>query len=382
MNEDWLKSFRYLSLIEYLQDIGWKVESSSNQIWYILHSLDDENNPSVEIVLPQDERKPDSSLLIKNAFDTICVLLRIEQADLLFKVKHLYQDVLKARNLETNQQGTISIKVASHQVLELKHLVAYSACSEDTKRPYFLTAQSASAKRMIEEYQFGHTFKGSFGFVIEGPRLSMDHFSLQHSAIPEIVNEMQSVPEGRRVMERIVRGLVKTREATLYRDPKPLIEDYFYGFNSNMCTAIANMSMGKKIPIEFSIEWSPRFQQSNSLISQPGPIQLSEPSYIHLEYAADMLSQIEPIKIQISGLVTSLSSNDNPMDLDTSRTIRIKWHDQSEQKITNIDVQLSSSDYQIAIKAHQDWRPVTIVGELKQAEGHCFITNYEKFEIT
>ena len=100
-------------------------------------------------------------------------------------------------------------------------------------------------------------------------------------------------------MERIVKGLLFTQEATESREPNILIENYHQGFNSNMCTAIVNMSQGKQLPLEYSINWSSVIDPSLEEIKDIGSVELNSESYHILEYAAEVLSELEPEKVTI-----------------------------------------------------------------------------------
>ena len=374
-----LKGVFYEDLLEYLHNTGWQLVPSINNKWIVFEGASDiEGNP-LEIVLPQDPHIVDIQVHIANAINTLCAVADAPLEVTVAKIKYHNQDVLRVRNPETGETDALSLKIAAQQVFELKQLVAYSACSEDEPKPYFMNSQLPSARSMVEKYRFGHTFRGSFGFTIETPRISKQRFGVQKSLIPNMVNDQEYVPLARRVMERIVRGLLVTQEATETRDVQKIVREYKRAFNSNMCRAIVNMSIGKKQPLEYTIAWSSVMPPSDETLRDPGVIRLDYHSYEYLAHAAEILSELEPEEVTITGLVTDLSARDNPLGLDTSRSIIIRWHDKSKGTIHKVYVVLEKEDYLKAIKAHQEWRPVTITGTLQRVKRNWKIINYHDF---
>ena len=182
-------------------------------------------------------------------------------------------------------------------------------------------------------------------------------------------------------MKRIVRGLVLARDATSERDVKIIIGGYEYGLNSNMCRALVNMSLGKDLPLEYSISWSKVFPPSDDNIRNPGVIRLDFSAYKHLEYAAKELSELEPESVTITGLVTDLSAKDNPLGLDTSRSIIIRWTDKIEGKTNKVFVELEKDDYFHAIRAHEEWLSITISGTLRRIKRNWRLVDYHDLTV-
>jgi hypothetical protein len=284
-----------------------------------------------------------------------------------------------ARNIDA--KNSIPLQVAYQQIKEMRQLVSYSALSETNPKAFFINAQQTIAKRVTSSYRFGHTFRGSFGLSIETPRLSTVGFTTQKSLMPDLQTERKLVPIERRVMERIVRGLFQAKVASQERDPNILIENYMSGFNANMCRAILNMSMGKKIDLEYSIDWSAIFPPKEPELTIHEPIKMNEGIYDQLEYAFNVLSKMETEETEISGLIHSLSSKDNPLGLDTPRTILIKTFDDLDGKAYSILVTLNRDDYVIALDAHKNWFPVTVSGQLRKDKTPWRIENYTLFRV-
>jgi hypothetical protein len=380
-----LRSLEYEDLIEYLSNTDWQLEEPSDR-WIVFVGSEDIDGNSLAIVLPSDETAPDLYKYTANAINILSAVRDLPPEDIITEVRYYDRDVLRVRNLEKGDVESISLKTAAKQVAELRQLVAYSALSEaalseDRPKPFFLNTRASVAQRMVERYQFGHTFRGSFGFTVESPKVSKESFAIIKSMLPEIVDDQKTVPLGRRVMERIVRGLLITEEATSDRDANKIINGYDRGFNANMCRAIVNMSLGKKVPMEYRVSWSAVMPPSDEAIIDTGPIQLREYGYEHLDYAAEILSELEPEEVTITGQVKVLSADDNPLGLDTSRSIIIRWFDDMEGRTNNVHVQLEKDDYLTAIQAHRDWSLVTIKGLLRRIKRNWRIVEYSDFRI-
>lgn len=380
-NNHILERFDYGSLIDFIQEIGWKLKSSGSDKWLVFIGGGDIEGNELEIILPKEQYKFNISTYVLSALNTLSAVLDKTPDEIILQINLHDRDVLRIRNPETNREDSIPLNFASQQVSELKMLVAYSACSEEIPRPFFVDAQLYSAKKMVEEYRFGHTFRGSFGFTVETPLISRYMFSTQESVLPNLVGDEKKVPLHRKVMERIIRGLLMTKTAINEKNSQFLVDYYKQGFNANMCKAIVNMSMGKQIPIEYSIIWSTKMVPEDESIRSPGIIRIERDSYEYLEFAADLLTRLEPIEIQIKGLVTDLSANDNPLGLDTSRSIIVRWVDEHERKVNKVYVVLNKEDYIRAIEAHRMWLSISISGTLERIKGHWRLLNYHDFSI-
>src|SRR3712207_8708987 len=55
-----------------------------------------------------------------------------------------------------------ALPISWRQIAAMRKLIIYSACSEKVPRPHFFR-YDPQAIQALEHYQFGQTFKGSFG---------------------------------------------------------------------------------------------------------------------------------------------------------------------------------------------------------------------------
>jgi hypothetical protein len=368
------------NVIPYLSFTGWKQVPARNQ-WYVFQGGRDANDEPLEIVLPRNPEARDLRFYLENAVGLLAALKDEPEEEIIRRIVFFDRDVLSVRNLETGEYNSITLKLAARQVYDLRNLVNFSACSEYEPKPYFLQGQLSIARQMIEHYRFGHTFEGSFGFTIESQivRMPSEHYQLNlFSESPPAL----TMPVERRVMERIIRGLEVTHQATRRQEPQLLIREYASGFNSNMCSAIVKMSQGKKSPLEYSILWSVKLNPAED-IERIAPIRLSETSYDYLEYAAEELKKLEPEFVTVIGKVVGLSSRENPLESSTNikRSVVVRGRYRSDMKPIDVIIELGRDDYIVANDAHLSWKTVEVSGILSRSGNAWRLTEVSNLRI-
>lgn len=335
----------------------------------------------LEIVLPVDAQSLELPVYLANSINLLSALKDEPPEKIIKRVSNHNFDILNIRNLDTGEYTSITLRLAANQIREIKRLVTYSACSEKTAKPHFNDPLKVGHE-MTEHFRFGHTFSGSFGFTIESQVRELPIRHRQMSLLPEMdVEDIIMLPPERRVMERIVRGLITTSQATQKHDPRKLIEDYPSGFNSNMCDAIVRMFNDGAAPLEYGVLWSPRIKPSDD-VSDIDVIHLNENSYFHLHFASEILKSLEPEIVTIQGLVISLSSQDDPLsNRDINRSIMIKWTTRPTRPI-NVVVFLSRDDYVLAHDAHLNWKTVEVSGIIQKVGNVWQLCEYRDFRLT
>jgi len=358
------------NLVPYLELTGWEAVDDSPERWFVFRGEVDSEGEPLEIVLPRNPKARDLRIYVENVVNLLSALADETIQDTLRRIVYYDRDMLCVRNLETEGYNSITLRVAAQQVNELRQMVRYAACSEREPKPYFLSGELGIAKKMIEHYRFGHTFSGSFGFTIESRIVRLPSPYEQLKLLPE-GDEPPSprMPVERRVMERIVRGLAITQQATTSLDSQLLVREYPRGFNSNMCQAIVKMSREKK-PLEYSVFWSPKIMPPQD-IEGVGPVRLIERSYDYLAYAAKELRQLEPEHVTIRGRVTGLTSKDDPLGASTRRSVVIRGTFPDITRPVDVVVELDRDDYVAANGAHIDWNTVEIDGIIGRS-GHAW----------
>jgi hypothetical protein len=349
------------NLVSYLAFLKWR--EASNERWFVFTLPGDTGGDSLEIAIPRRSGARDSAAYLQNAVEILSALRNEPQQNIIRRIRYYDTDVLTMRNLESDEQNSITLKLAATQVPQLKRLVEFSACSEEEPRTFFNAALSVG-DRMVQHYRFGHTVPGSFSFTVESRIIHEVHTYTPRRALTEPTENVVVPPIERRIMERIVRGLVVTQDATRQHNPQTLVKEYSGGFNANMCDAVADMVARTSTPLEYSILWSPKVDPSRD-VTDISTIRIGETSQSYLREASRELRKINPERETISGMVVGLSSRDDPRRLDvTDRSIILRWTNRQIRRPINVIFSLGREEYAAATKAHLDWKPIQVSGIL------------------
>jgi hypothetical protein len=356
-------------LSDYLTLNGWRQVESPRSTWSVFSGPVDYYGDPIEIVLSNLEDSKASLQYKLSALELLAALQEEPLETIALRVTGVNRDILNVRNTHQGSSQSISIHLAAKQISKLQSLIKQASNSERNAKPFYSNNyQSQLGKTMTGEFRFGHTQNRSFGLTIKSPELSPKRyrqrtFSLNDDSFREIEPD---IPIGRRIVERIVRGLIVTKAATRENSVSPLLTSYTSGFSANMCDAILGISRNFEPTVEYSVLWSPRIDPSED-IAHVEPITLNGTDYKYLKTAATELRELEPeTETTIRGLVEGLSSPDDPRKLGVGQSVIVRWTRQEDDRVLKVYMDLvSPHDYQLAIQAHEKWQPVEVTGILK-----------------
>lgn len=353
-------------LVAYLRLSGW--QQQDNVRWYEFLGEADIHGDPLLLVLPRNPDASDIDSYIDKAL-TLLAGIRNESVEITVqRVVWYYSDVVIVVNPEQDLQESIPLNLADAQVSALKKLVVLGARSEREPRPYFHNPSSIG-QRLVEQFRFGHTIRGSFGLTIEAPIVHDIELFARKSQPPLLDNladyvvdtPIQISPIERRVVERLMRGLAIAYTATQENRIAPLVSEYGSGFSGNMCQVVADMGLGDK-PVEYRVLWSPKIPVAEDL-RDVKPVRLHEASYVLLREAMREMKKIEPEVERVRGLVTHIVSNIPPLsDISAGRQVVIHWQRPDTKRIVNVIVPLNKDQYIVAHKAHIEWKTVEVSG--------------------
>lgn len=379
-----LQNLNIQNLIEYINLTGWQSVTPPSDYWQVFHGAEDINGDPLEIVFPQNLHVRDINIYVASAINLLSALSNTSPPEMVKRIKFYDTDILDIRNPSTGEYDSIPLSMASNQITHIKNLVAYAACSEYDPRPSFAQKNLTIAKKMTRHYRFGHTKPGSFIFTIESKIVNEPtRYEYKQKPLP-LFDEDDSLeddpPVERKVMERIIRGLLSAKQATSERDINILVDAYGYGFNAEMCQSITRIAPKNSMPLEYNVLWSPKIAPSSD-IQNPGRIELNETNYTYLKQASETLKNVEPAQITIRGMVKAVASEGNPLGTDTQRSVIIKWTNRPNGRAVNILVTLNKNDYIQAHQAHIDWNTVELTGYLQENPSLRRLADPQNFKI-
>jgi hypothetical protein len=343
-------------LERFLKMKGWSARSLSSRRRY-LTIPDEQASEPIEVVLSQggDAEARDISF----ALTTIAEYYQMEAVEIAAEVRGLAADVIRSRIPdEYVRHDSIELRLATEYIEKFKNLLAASASTVISGERNILRLRKEGIE-FSEQCRFGHTFRGSFGFQVEAPVGLNDQ--------PALVDSVEELPLGRKVVERISRGLASLAQAERQGSISPIVNDES-GFSSNMCDIVADIISDIGIArLDFEMKYSPEWKIDAPSIGCRFSVTRSQVDI--LEEAARSLRVVEkPREQTIVGRIKRLETTGNPADLfeDRSRReIEMVWVS-DEDRAVSVKLALNPEDYLLALEAHKNGKPVAAFGTLSK----------------
>ena len=359
-----LRQVRLEDLLAYLQLTGWTTQPEADERWLVYHRAG--GGATEPVTLPRVRTDPELPIHLAATLNTLSALSDLAPEALVQRIALHDSDLLMVRDLDTGERMTLPLQLAATQVMQLAQLVLYAACAEQKVLPHFTHTSFAAAQRMVEHFRLGLAPGDRFGFAVQSRLVHQPILFRQRSFLAEVPEEIVFAPIERRIMERIVRGLVYTRQVSEDHNLDEFMRSYAEGFNANMCEALVRLSRNKTVPTEYEVQWSLKMPPPDDL-REPGTIRLHQLAYDLLEEAARELKRMEPRRAVVRGMVVALSARDNPLGTrEIARTVAIKWTNRPGGRTVNVLVNLKKEDYVTAHAAHLHWDTVEVTGVVQR----------------
>ena len=200
---------------------------------------------------------------------------------------------------------------------------------------------------------------------------------------PTIPIISESLPFGRRVVERIARGLSAYSSAVEEQNPS-VIAQQPDGFSANMCDAMADIVEQTDVSkILLGIKLSPEWRMSENV-----PLALAfsvEAKHIELLRDAAKVMRVDetPRPVTVFGRIKRLETDGNPADLledPAAREIEINWVNE-ENTIVHVKVMLTPQKYLEAVEAHKQGNAVSASGKLTRVGRSWRLESVENFKV-
>lgn len=342
-------------IMRYLQHVGWSAGDFGRKFNRVFFK--DDAPDAIEIFFEKQANKEIKRKEVFFALKTISEFYDREIAEVSNDIKSLSYDQITSKiPNEYVLNDTIQLRIASQYINQMRGFLASSATTELTGERHSKRTRK-EALEYAEQCRFGHTFRGSFGFLIES------FVGLNETPTLDIVSD--NLPLSRRVVERITVGLATYDEAVETQNPG-VIAECQDGFSANMCDAMADMleetDVSKMvIGIKLSPEWRSKTITSKSIFS------IEHKNIELLRVAAKSMRVDEkPRPVQVFGRVRRVETDGNPANLseDTApKEIEINWAS-DDNTLLHVKVMLPNADYAEAVEAHRSGQPVSASGML------------------
>jgi hypothetical protein len=363
------------NVIRYLENVGWKTEKFSGKLkrLYSPSLLEGEGDVELFFSATSNEQKIKE---VQAALITISQFYDKSLADVVREIASLGYDIIASRvPTEYVYNETVDLKIASEYVDRMRDFLSYSATAE--------ISQELSFKRTLKEAieyadscRFGHTFRGSFGFVIESP-VGLN----PQPKLPKI--DTGTLPLARRIVQRIVGGLSRLDIAIANNDPVAL-GDAAGGLNANMCDGLADiieeMEVSKlAMSFHLSTEW-----EAPTDTARDRDFVIESKHVDFLRSAAQGMRTVEtPKPTQIIGRIKRLETSGNPADIfeDLSkRELEVVWTNDDNKPIF-VKMVVKSDEYLDAVEAHKQGKYVSAAGLLSRKGRGWQLLNVSEFKV-
>jgi hypothetical protein len=334
----------------YLERSGWSRLSIKNSKWTIFR-LESEQQ-SVEIILPAQEKYSDVFSRISEAINSIGQIENKTAEQVCASIIATNSDSLLIRLEIPNTHVSIPINDAPRHIKAIRNLVLYSACSEVEARPYYETP-IPGAETIIEDFNFCHTFQGSFGFEVSST-----------IAKPLQVDDLFTPPKTRLVIERLARGMQILDEAIKREQPELLISSFKSALNARMCDAITEISLDGAINFNFGVEWASCMPPAKDVRAFHDTL-IGDRQVSMLKFVSDQLKIVPPSPDIVQGPVINIHCASNPIENASRRTVALKVKHENYGTI-EVKLTLGQDDYLVAISAHTRGKQLSAKGQLQR----------------
>ena len=360
------------AILELLSDLrthfantGWRRVSHPNKKTHLYKNLNVHSD--LELYLPASHEYVDSDRRIMEVVRTLSQLADETEEEFLRSLQRFSKDALLFRIRTDHEAESIPLEYAEVQISGMKKLMLYTASSESVISPYH-SRPTTEANHFTEQCEFGHTFRGSFGFsVLLRILKSGENMELLDS------------PFSRRVFERLGNGLRTIDDAIKQRSTTPIVENYETGLNSRMCDALSEISANGRCEYSIDIDWASMMVPPEHLLDIPS-VEVTPEVVEMLDEASLKLKHVPPSPFSLTGYVANLHCISDPKQDDVHRKILIV-HDHSKYGRIEVGIELSKESYIAAVEAHRDRKELKIQGVLQRIGASWSLHEINEFQV-
>ena len=379
-----LNDLRLEEITFYLNRTDWKKIESGNKNFLLFRGpFHDDSKEVVELALPYNSAQPSEDLA--RTINALSIIENRSPTEIIRSIKSLDKDVLFIRISDPAIfNNSISFDRSVEVMKKFRSLLAYAACAEEDPRAYFPKLLSVGMD-YVKKCRFAHTFHGSFGFVIESPLV-----------LKPVSTKNKGRPFERRVLERIMRGLVLIRDSYLNGNLDQMIRSESGELNANVCEAFSEILGDSEESIaEYSVGWSPEVPLLDEFKNLRS-VRLEYKVKSFLDSAASCLrSEEEGEEISIRGRITQLKSKCLPFVVEeegegeddefdgssnSERLVTVSYTDKSK-RVLAVKVNLNQKDYTAACDAHKSGQDVSVAGILEKRKKYWHLLRPKNFAV-
>lgn len=365
MTKNQLNSFSLHDLSNYLRSENWEYKGQYPEKAFVFEKADK------SVLVPMSKEFKDYYLRLSEAVREISESEQRGARKVIADLQSAGTDTLRIRvDSPEVANGLISIEKGALLFDSAKAIVQSAARSADAPKAYYRSRPSQQTDNYLKTIKLGQTEVGSYIVKVLFPVVP----DLQE-ALPSMENDVE-VSFDRKVTTILTTGL-NTLEAGIKQQLVNPSQQFFLnaissGVNANLCDAL--VYIGDAIP-EAIIDTDMTWARTRGRPSIKAKSCFQDDDFSYLQQASRTLrEQSWGEEFTLVGNITKLSSEKR---LDGGE-VTLRAHVVDKRR--SVKLQLNPKQYQAALKIHQDYSDVEVIGVIEQI-GQTLVINDVK-EIT
>jgi hypothetical protein len=245
-----------------------------------------------------------------------------------------------------------------------REMILSAACAALEKRAVYAKRKPQMAMDYLKHVQLGQTERGSFILTVLSP-VKPELRPVQTSLLPQVEPDD---PYERKVIKTLFESLdalnMAARSAVLKSDMEPFQRAVANGVSANLCDALVGLSsVSSSERVEMQVSWA----RIRPIAAPPHTRVIFESDTIpFIAEAARVFREVAPIEdAELAGFVVGTGREVNEIQGDITLDALV------DGSMHRVSITLSPEDYSLALRAHDERKVVTCVGELiKQGRGY------------
>lgn len=339
------------SVSQYLASNDWTMQSRTDdrELWL----LPGEAGPHGRVMLPRATDYADFAERFRDTLHSLGVIYGWDASELAERIVAARADMLFVRLDQEMVDGTIPLRQGELTLEALFKLMKAAATTAEDPLHSHRGRRSSTITRFLEgEMRLGQTRRGSFVFTVV-TRLG-DEIPNHDALIEPPIN----FP--RQVMTTLARGLQSTQRLASSWDEQVLANPGEVGLSANLVESIIEMTEPEQLrALDLSFEWAAAMPQTADL---PARIRMDRNMTVGLPRLRERLVRREqpPRNVTLSGTVRSLERDEDGDEESNTIVLTTLVDDQRRR----VHIPLASDDYNTAVAAHRDKKPIIVTGQL------------------
>lgn len=359
---DAISALRPLDVIGYLKTRGWKKYSERQGIFSVwVH----DSFPDAELVVPLHRNGSDFIQAFVEVLKELEAVENRSQIEIMSDLMRSGFDVVRiaARSANTTD-GTIRIADGLALVEHAREALLSAACSSVKPRSVFHSRKPQQANEYMDSARLGQTEQGSYVLTVLSPVAPQLNAYSDTDLFPEEPFERKVVKTLAQGVSSVVLAADQSASMTTFEPFQSAIDQ---GVSANLCEAIAGFFEAKDLgELKLSVSWSQNREAPKNI---PIATTIHSDLVPTIREAARIFRARDALDFyEVIGPVVRLARDDGQQDGLVTIIAPI------EGAVRKIIIRLNEFDYELAMRAHKEYRNVRIIGTVIR-EGRSYKLN-------